>query len=154
MALDMEEQYDRIYRYCYFKLKNAYLAEDVTQETFLRFLECDNYKDAGRPLAFLYTVARNLCVDEFRKKRMEQLPDEMPGDNEEDAMVCSLSVRMAMEQLTETEREMVLLRYVNEVPVSVIGAMYQMSRFALYREMKRILKKLERGISDETGKKG
>ncbi|MBE5960665.1 MAG: sigma-70 family RNA polymerase sigma factor [Lachnospiraceae bacterium] len=152
--MDMEEQYDRIYRYCYFKLKNAYLAEDVTQETFLRFLECDNYKDAGRPLAFLYTVARNLCVDEFRKKRMEQLPDEMPGDNEEDAMVCSLSVRMAMEQLTETEREMVLLRYVNEVPVSVIGAMYQMSRFALYREMKRILKKLERGISDETGKKG
>ena len=39
MNIDIGEQYDKIYRYCYFKLKNQYLAEDITQETFLRFLE-------------------------------------------------------------------------------------------------------------------
>ena len=36
--IDIEEQYDKIYRYCYFKLKNQHLSEDITQETFLRFL--------------------------------------------------------------------------------------------------------------------
>ena len=68
MKVDIAEQYDKIYRYCYFKLHNAHVAEDITQETFLRFLECEGYRDAGKPLAFLYTVARNLCIDEFRKK--------------------------------------------------------------------------------------
>lgn len=35
----IKEQYDKIYRYCYFKLHNRELAEDITQETFLRYLE-------------------------------------------------------------------------------------------------------------------
>ncbi len=39
MRADMDEQYDKIYRYCYMKLKHRQAAEDVTQETFLR--RCD-----------------------------------------------------------------------------------------------------------------
>lgn len=59
MSIELEEQYDKIYRYCYYRLRNAWKAEDITQETFLRYLESDGYIDAGRPLAFLYTVAKN-----------------------------------------------------------------------------------------------
>lgn len=32
---NIEKQYDKIYRYCYFKLHNRHTAEDITQETFL-----------------------------------------------------------------------------------------------------------------------
>ena len=32
--LDLEAQYDKIYRYCYFKLGSRETAEDITQETF------------------------------------------------------------------------------------------------------------------------
>ena len=39
MSIDIDEQYDKVYRFCYFKLKNQHLAEDITQETFLRFLK-------------------------------------------------------------------------------------------------------------------
>ena len=39
MSVDIEEQYEKIYRYCYFKLKNRESAEDITQEAFLRYLE-------------------------------------------------------------------------------------------------------------------
>ena len=35
MALDIEEQYDKIYRYCYYRLRNREQAEDITQETSL-----------------------------------------------------------------------------------------------------------------------
>ena len=35
--MDLEEQYDKIYRYCYFKVRHCQTAEDITQETFLRF---------------------------------------------------------------------------------------------------------------------
>ncbi len=39
MSVDIEEQYDKIYRYCYFRLRSRQTAEDITQETFLRYLE-------------------------------------------------------------------------------------------------------------------
>lgn len=146
MSMDLEEQYDKIYRFCYYRLHNADKAEDITQETFLRYLQCDGYRDVGRPLAFLYTVARNLCIDEMRRTKPEPLPEELPGENGEDALLDSIMLRQALMELTEIERELILLRYVNEVPVSDIAGIFHQSRYTVYRETKKILKKLERRI--------
>lgn len=150
MQPDLEEQYDKIYRYCYYRVKDAHLAEDLTQETFLRCLESDSFANAGQPLAFLYRVARNLCVDEFRRNKPQELPENLWGEPTEEGLVGALTLRMALGELTDRERELVLLRYVNEVPVAALAKLYGVSRFSLYRETKRILKKLERRISDET----
>lgn len=57
MPFDIEEQYDKIYRYCYFKLHSRELAEDVTQETFLRYLEHYNCLTTVSALKYLYTIA-------------------------------------------------------------------------------------------------
>ena len=147
MSMELEEQYDHIYRYCYFRLRDAGKAEDITQETFLRYLESDSYRDTGRPLAFLYTVARNLCIDEMRRKKMESLPEELPGENQEDSMVDAIMLRQALHDLDSEERELILLRYVNEVPVADMARIYGKSRYALYRETKKILQKLERRMT-------
>ena len=49
---EIEKQYDRIYRYCYFKLRKREAAEDITQETFLRFLESETYHNEGKALQY------------------------------------------------------------------------------------------------------
>ena len=36
--MDLESAYDKIYRYVYFKMNDQTVAEDITQETFLRFI--------------------------------------------------------------------------------------------------------------------
>ena len=73
MALDIYEQYEKVYRYCYYKVKNAALAEDLTQETFLRFFSHPSYSKSNKQLAFLYVIARNLCTDTFRQRsRMQE----------------------------------------------------------------------------------
>ncbi|MCI8282472.1 MAG: RNA polymerase sigma factor [Lachnospiraceae bacterium] len=156
MQPDMEEQYDKIYRYCYFKLGNPQLAEDITQETFLRSLESERFCLGGRPLAFLYTVARNLCIDEYRKRKHDQLSEEVLEQkalehafSQEDRLIDSIELRRAFLELTSRERELVLLRYVNEVPVGELADLMGVSRFTVYREIRKILKKLERRISDE-----
>ncbi|MCM1179931.1 MAG: RNA polymerase sigma factor [Clostridium sp.] len=154
MSIDLEEQYDRIYRYCYYRLHHTQLAEDITQETFLRYFESSGMEKTGRPLAFLYTIAKNLCIDEYRKKKPVELPENLPGKDMENALVDSVMLRQALYELTEHERELILLRYVNEVPVADLADFYGISRFALYREVKRVLKKLERRISDGTENKG
>lgn len=151
MSIDLEEQYDCIYRYCYYRLRHTQLAEDITQETFLRYFESRGVENTGRPLAFLYTIARNLCIDEYRKRKLLELPENLPGEDMENALVDAVMLSQALHELTEQERELVLLRYVNEVPVADLAKIYGLSRFALYRETKKVLKKLERRISDGSG---
>ena len=148
--MDYETQYDKIYRYCYFKLNNATVAEDITQETFLRFLENSTYQEKGKGLNYLYTIARNLCIDEYRKRVPEELPEDLSDEGVEERMVESLSMRLALEKLTPMERELVLLRFVNEVPVKVICELQECSRFALNRRLKQVLKKLREYLAEDT----
>ena len=59
--MDLEELYDKVYRYCYMKLRHPQAAEDMTQEAFLRFLRVYEEKELKKKTAYLYTIARNLC---------------------------------------------------------------------------------------------
>lgn len=149
MSMDLEEQYDKIYRYCYFKINQREIAEDITQETFLRFLESSDYVNTGKAMQYLYTIARNLCVDEYRKRKMELLNEEVVDSNAEDDMITRVSVRMALAELDEADRELLLLRYVNEVPVSVICKLYGISRFAVYRRVSQAIKNLKGKLGKE-----
>ena len=150
MHIEIGEQYDKVYHYCYFRVKNQHLAEDITQETFLRFFESHHYKDVGRPLAYLYTIARNLCIDEFRKVHVEELKEEIVQNGFEEAVVEKESLYQAIEALSKEEQELILLRYVNELPLADLSKMYGKSRFALYRELSKLTSKLKRRILDET----
>lgn len=149
MSMDLDEQYDKIYRYCYFKVCKREVAEDITQETFLRFLEHADYAGTGKAMQYLYTIAHNLCVDEYRKQKMAALDDEMIDSHTEDHMINQISVRTALSQLEDGDRELLLLRYVNEVPMSVIGKLYGISRFAVYRRVTQAVKNLKGKLGKE-----
>lgn len=140
--MDLEEQYEKIYRYCYFKIHNREIAEDITQETFLRFFK-SNYVDNGKAMQYLYTIARNMCIDEYRKQKAETLKEEVIYNYSEDNIIEQISVKKALAELDESDRELLLLRYVNEVPVSVIGKLYHISRFAVYRKISQAKKNLK-----------
>ncbi|MCM1316125.1 MAG: sigma-70 family RNA polymerase sigma factor [Prevotella sp.] len=140
MSIDLRSQYDKIYRYCYIRVQNREKAEDLTQETFLRFLEKPQYHNQNKDLQYLYTIAGNLCIDEYRKKSTEELPEELPDSScNEEIILNSVALSTALEKLSEEDREIILLRYVNEEPVGVISRLYNISRFALNRRIKKIL---------------
>ena len=140
MALDIEEQYEKIYRYCFYRLHDQELAEDVTQETFLRWFASDTYRNQGQLLQYLYTVARNLCADEFRRSASQPIPEDIPSA-EADPLL-SIALRTELDKLTDEDRELVLLRYINKVPMNVLCKLYGQSRFSLHRRIKCILKML------------
>lgn len=135
MSMDIEKQYDRIYRYCYFKLKNREAAEDITQEAFLRYLERYRFASPETALKYLYTIARNLCIDEYRKPTAVPLPEDIPEPSGEDDRLTNLALYQALREMPPEQQELLLLRYVNEVPVSVIAALCGISRFALRRRL-------------------
>lgn len=137
----IEEQYDKIYRYCFFKVHNQQLAENITQEAFLRFFSKELSLESSKELPYLYTIARNLCIDEFRKTPMENLekvPDTQGYDPSED-WINSIVLKDAISTLPQDEQELLLLRYANDVPVTSICKITGLSRFAIYRKTSRIL---------------
>lgn len=154
MSMDLEEQYDKIYRYCYYKVHHREIAEDITQEAFLRFFESESYQNTGQALQYLYTIARNLCIDEYRRTKTEPLAHAVsalhtaePGA--EDKITVQLSLQAALSELEESDRELLLLRYANEVPVSVICGLLGISRFAVYRRIRQAAKQLKEKLGKE-----
>lgn len=145
MHIDLEEQYRKIYRYCYFRLRHRQLAEDITQETFLKFYENGHYAEAGKKIRYLYKIAHNLCVDLYRNEKIttEPLSDDLSAEDTAEEMLTSIAVKKALTQLDRSEQELLLLRYVNEVPVSDICSILNISRFALYRKTKKAAEHLK-----------
>lgn len=102
--MDFDEQYNKIYRYCYFKFHHQQMAEDVTQETFLRFPENSNYCERGQKIRYLYTIAHNLCIDTYRAKQTEQLDAEVLIEDKEDEILTGITIKEAVSQLEKEEQ--------------------------------------------------
>ena len=137
--MNLEEQYDRIYKYLYFRLHDQHTAEDLT----------------NRQLQYLYTIARNLCSQYYRDKmivfNIDEALDIPQLEESEQSLLERISLIDALQKLSLEEREMLLLRYVNDVPVPVISRLYHISRFAVYRRLKGILKKVKEEMEGENG---
>lgn len=133
MPADISDTYDKIYRYCYFKVRNAALAEDLTQETFLKYFKHNPGLERGKQLAYLYTIAKNLCVDTSRRKQDAPLSEDAAGENLMDQAERNIAVRQALQVLAKDQQELLLLRYVNGLSVGETAALCGLSRFAVYR---------------------
>ena len=68
MFTGTDGQYDKLYRYCYFKLHNVQAAEDITQEAFLKLIENSRYKEIKNPLDSLDGKHHQMDSGEFMVK--------------------------------------------------------------------------------------
>jgi RNA polymerase sigma-70 factor (ECF subfamily) len=107
----------RVFELAYRTTVNAALAEDITQEAFLRvWRSADRYQPSARFGTWLYRIVVNLCLDEFKKKKPfpGEIPDQAdvrtahPGGVLE-ADERALAVRRAVADLPERQRIAVLL---------------------------------------------
>ena len=145
--MDLESAYDKIYRYVYFKMNDQTVAEDITQETFLRFIS-QKGSIQGYEIKYLYTIARNLCVDEFRRVKPESLSEgyEETLSAKDDLLEERIAIRDVVAKLPIEDQEILLLRYVNNESVGTISKTLGISRFALYRRLKNAEDKLRSGL--------
>lgn len=135
--MDLEQAYEKLYRYLYFKLHDESLAEDMTQEAFLRYI--NKRGSVGRfEMKYLYTIARNLCIDEYRRIKPSGISSEAEENtiDEGASMEESILLRDALDRLPQEDREILLLRYANDERLGTISALLNLSRFAVYRKLK------------------
>ncbi len=151
--MDLQEQYEKLLRYCCMLTGDRIGSEDIVQETFLRFWQSHTYKDTGKEMAYLYIIARNLCMDEFRKPKSEDIDcaAELSGgrEYEPESSIERLDVEAALGRLPEEQRELLALRFINDLSVGEISKITGISRFAIYRRVNEGLALLKKSLGGE-----
>lgn len=142
---------DRVYQYLYFMLNNEDAANDAFQDTFVRAIMAlreGRYKQNGQFLPWLLRVARNLVIDRFRGQRTRRTTpleiEDAQGESTIDvlntaaysepdvemATVLSESaddVKMMINRLPEEQREVVIMRYYQELSFKEIADLTDVS---------------------------
>ena len=149
MSLELKDQYDKIYTFCYFKVKNREIAEDLTQETFLKYFSSTSYLEKGKQLAYMYTIAKNNCNDYFKKTTNEELKEDSIIQDNSKNIETTVTVKEEVLKLSLENQELILLRFTNDMRISEIADFLGISRFAVNRKLKSVLKELKKNFKEE-----
>ena len=174
----VEMYYSQILRYCLWHVPDRTLAEDAAQETFLKAIRYfDRYVHRGHFKAFLYKVAGNVCADMRRKRWNGEVPlegEELRGranGNEDPAMEGGLSgdceaaesaymeegfaqaesalaLRQMVSKLPLQQREIVILRFGQELTLREIAAVTETPLRTVQSRLRAALKELRRQMED------
>ena len=141
---------DAIFRHCYFKTGDRELAQDMTQDVFLKTW---SYMKRKQPIlnmrAFLYRIADNLVIDWYRKRKSQSLdalmekgfePAEADSRVEEQAEVSLALAKLRM--LEEGDQKIIAWRFVEGLSpgeiASVLGESENTVSVRLHRALKRL----------------
>lgn len=114
-AADLFERYHLpVYRYFRRMIRRPDVAEDLTQELFLRVVRgLPRYRPMGREAAWVFQIARNVLAEFRRQRGTDYVGIEQAGRlATESHQVLAFGLGEALDLLPEADREMVLLREV------------------------------------------
>jgi RNA polymerase sigma-70 factor (ECF subfamily) len=145
-------------------------AEDVTQETFLRLIKgADAYQRQAKFTTWLYTIARNLCIDAARRGKhrkaasldapmgdddgsaslLDLVPDGAAGvDRQAQSRELAVRMRAAIEALPDEQREIFLLREVADLQFNEIAAVVGCPENTVKSRMRYALEKLREALEE------
>ena len=156
-----------VYSFCLKMLMNSELAQDVMQDTFLRVYEHrDRLLNAGSFKAWLFTIARNQCLNQLRRnnvhvsyegdlsdaKQLNQKVRQSPMSDLEKSEKVALVNRFLLE-LKPDYREVIVLREYQNLSYEEIAAVTRSTLSAvksrLFKARKKLAKYMERVLGEE-----
>lgn len=168
---ELLRRYERpIYNFALRYLQHPSWAEDVTQDTFLRLVQrAGEFKHESRFSTWLYTIARNLCVDQLRRQKHrrhasldqsdgvddapagEKVADTKPASSTERVAVAHEireQVFLAIDELPEEQREVFLLRHIGDVSFQEIAEITGVGENTVKSRMRYALERLQRALCE------
>lgn len=136
--------------------KNPQSAQDLLQEAFIKVYEqLEKFDQKGSFKNWLYRVAINHCLDQFRKKRvlLEQVEDtHLINDTTPEVIFLKKEKNREIERLIsylpEEERLILLLRYANELSYEEISETLGISLANVRNKLHRAKKKLRKNVNE------
>jgi RNA polymerase sigma-70 factor (ECF subfamily) len=154
-----DRHYEAVYRYCYYRLGDVTLAQDLAGEVFVRMVEkLDSFKPRGRPLlTWLYTIARNLIIDTHRREgRATHLPlddaltvgEENPSQDVERRLLADC-LELALRHLTEDQSRVILLKFLEDYSNAQVARALDKTEGIIKSLQHRALAALRRALEKE-----
>lgn len=150
--------YNHIYNYSRHYLRDAYMAQDAVQETYISALKnLNNLKDPSLFVAWLNQIAFHVCYDMTRKNHpnavnpelLEMMLDEKLEHNPDEHYEYKEkieTVNNAVSSLPFLEQQVIVMRYFNEMKLEDIASALSCSRSTVKRYIQSGKQKLERMI--------
>lgn len=153
--LEAYEKYaDAIFRHCYFRVYDKDLAEDLTQETFIKTWK---YIAEGKEIknikSFLYRVATNLIIDNSRKKKSDAFDILKENsistrlyNKQEESFLNSLEVEKIIriiEKLDDKYKQVIIFRYIDGLSPKEIASILDESANIVSVRLNYAIKKLK-----------
>lgn len=139
-------------------IKHPQDAEEILQEVYLKiWTSAKSYKSQGKPLAWMFTIARNLCYMKFREQKhdsditLEDLSGTETGEvcSEIEMAADKMVLLAALSILKEEEREIVLLHTSAGMKHREIAASLKIPLATALSRYNRAMKKLENYLREE-----
>jgi RNA polymerase sigma-70 factor (ECF subfamily) len=153
-----EHYHQNVFRYLYYRVGDRQIAEDLTSEVFLRMLRFISgfNPPAATFQAWLFQIARNLAIDQYRKtsSRQDMPLDEslatgtLDLDGAIEHNLTSETLRKALERLNSHQRDVILMRFVAGMPVAQVARALHKSEDAVKGLQRRALITLRDVLSD------
>lgn len=161
-----------IYNYLLRSVHNVARAEELLQEVLVRVIRSkDRYKRSAKFTTWVYTIARNLSVDESRRARFREhesldaprrgrpaeegrtmlasMPaDQVPTDEGADAPRLRERLAIAIDELPDDQREVFLMRQIAGLSFREIGEAVGAPENTVKSRMRYALEKLRTDLAD------
>lgn len=132
-------------------MKNRQDAEDVMHDAYIKIYRgASLYQPSGKPLAWIISIVRNLCLNRIREgnradafddaERINEVED--PGDDIERS-TARMVLDTAMEVLDDEEREIVILHALTGYRHREIAEMLGIPQGTVLSKYNRALKKMK-----------
>lgn len=144
--------YTPLYRYVFSRSHDKELANDVCQQAFLRFFQAlPGYEPEKSPLAYLFTIAKHLLINQSIKKSSVPFDEtlmETTGDDtinivqESHIRLLSESIDSYIPSLSGDEQEVIRMHFYGELSHKEIGEALRKEEATVRKIKERALKKL------------
>ena len=150
---DYRDSYARVYNYVYYRCSNRTVTEDVVAEAFLKAANAYERFDSERAAfsTWMYTIAHNCLVSYMRKAKHEYPTDAFPvhlqpvqedeyRGLDDNGSLC----RRLLEELSEIDRELVFLKFHEEMSNGEIGTRMGMNTSTVGTRLSRAMAKMRK----------
>ena len=154
----------RIYRFVYLKVSHREEAEDLTHQIFLSAWQnmASFSPREGVPFsAWLYGIARNKIIDHYRVRRqaisLEDANQETfqiapASDRNAELALMTTRIRSALKTMSADFREVIILRFVEEMSIKETSAIMNKSNGAIKILQHRAIKALRESLAKQEQK--
>ena len=144
-----------VYSFILSLTRDVHEAEDLMQDTYLSVRKSiQHYIPQGKPLAWIFTIARNLAYMELRRAQRQESSDFSEEENHVGVDVISntidnLVLQKALEILNEQERNIVLLHVTQGFKFREISSLLDIPIGTVLSCYNRAIKKLYKAVNED-----